>query len=225
MIHRYMLEAVDRLLRRLIEYDSLFGGKTILLAGDFRQVLPIVYRGTRADIAATVLSRSSLWQHFTDLPLTINMRVSNMLATGDAQGAARQQLFADLVLRIGAGADLFGGILLHSAANISVYFRILPHSLEYFVLQVPPSARVGSEFLRDDMCLPADRRTVTALIEGFLDVATRFTDPDYLTKRTIMTLLNTTVDMLNEKIMTMLPGAEVRVDSADSVILDEATLT
>ena len=94
-------------------------------------------------------------------------------------------------------------------------------------IALPPlstGAAIGHDWIRipDDMCLPTDRRTIAALIDRvFPEISTRFSDPAYLTQRTIMTPLNTTVELLNEKIMSMLPGEEVRVDSADSVIQDE----
>ena len=108
MIHRHMLEAVDRLLRDITGIDKPFGGKTILLAGDFRQVLPIVYRGTRADISGIVLSRSPLWRHFRVLRLTTNMRAALMVQAGDHALAEAQQSFANYLLRIGAAADTSG---------------------------------------------------------------------------------------------------------------------
>ena len=43
MLDKYMLEALDRSLRDLMgNDDTAFGGKIIILAGDFRQCLPVV---------------------------------------------------------------------------------------------------------------------------------------------------------------------------------------
>ena len=36
MAHRYLLEALDRSLRDIMHCDRVFGGKTLVLAGDFR---------------------------------------------------------------------------------------------------------------------------------------------------------------------------------------------
>jgi len=38
-----------------------FGGKVMVFGGDFRQVLPVVTRGTRAQITDATLQRSYLW--------------------------------------------------------------------------------------------------------------------------------------------------------------------
>ena len=44
MIPTHALHAMDRCLRDIMQDDEPFGGKTILLGGDFRQVLPVVPR-------------------------------------------------------------------------------------------------------------------------------------------------------------------------------------
>ncbi|KAF8555561.1 hypothetical protein OG21DRAFT_1393465, partial [Imleria badia] len=48
--HHYVLEAVDRTLRDLLNRDVPFGGITVLLSGDFRQTLPVIQHGSRAQI-------------------------------------------------------------------------------------------------------------------------------------------------------------------------------
>ena len=42
MAHRFLLEALDRTLRDVTQTDRPFGGKVIVLGGDFRQTLPVV---------------------------------------------------------------------------------------------------------------------------------------------------------------------------------------
>ena len=39
MINRFSLEALDRCLRDLLDAEILFGGKSIVLAGNFRLVI------------------------------------------------------------------------------------------------------------------------------------------------------------------------------------------
>jgi hypothetical protein len=47
MIKRQSVEALDNSLRDIMDRPELpFGGKTVVFGGDFRQVLPIVRRGS-----------------------------------------------------------------------------------------------------------------------------------------------------------------------------------
>ncbi|UYV67980.1 hypothetical protein LAZ67_5002693 [Cordylochernes scorpioides] len=49
MAHKKSLEALNRTLKYLRGNEQLFGGALILLAGDFRQTLPVIPRSTPAD--------------------------------------------------------------------------------------------------------------------------------------------------------------------------------
>jgi len=52
---------------------KIFGGKTVVLGGDFRQILPIVPKGGQEDIVSASLLQSHLWQHVTTFCFHINM--------------------------------------------------------------------------------------------------------------------------------------------------------
>ncbi|XP_071727472.1 uncharacterized protein [Rutidosis leptorrhynchoides] len=66
MMHRHCFEAFDRTMRDIIkvegmDYSSLpFGGKVVVFGGDFRQILPVIQRGTRAKIVDASLHSSHL---------------------------------------------------------------------------------------------------------------------------------------------------------------------
>ncbi|GJZ27520.1 putative PIF1 DNA helicase/replication protein A1-like protein [Tanacetum coccineum] len=80
MTHKHAFEALDRTLREVIDTDSSdkpFGGKTILFGGDFRQVLPVIQKGTREQIVDASLNHSYIWEHCTVLKLTTNMRLKS----------------------------------------------------------------------------------------------------------------------------------------------------
>ena len=53
MTKRYCFEALDKTMRDILRFskpnsfDQPFGGKVIILGGDFRQVLPVIRKGTR----------------------------------------------------------------------------------------------------------------------------------------------------------------------------------
>ena len=81
MLDRFQLEALERSLRDLMgKSDLVFGGKVLVLAGDFRQCLPVVPGASRAGIVSQCINKSRLWPHFKILRLTENMRVR---ASGD----------------------------------------------------------------------------------------------------------------------------------------------
>jgi ATP-dependent DNA helicase PIF1 len=56
--------------------QDIFGGAMILLAGDFRQTLPVIPRSTPADEINACLKSSNLWRNVKTLKLTTNMRVA-----------------------------------------------------------------------------------------------------------------------------------------------------
>ena len=50
MMNRFAFEAVVRTFKDLMTNDLPFGGKTMILGGDFRQILLVVVRGTHSQI-------------------------------------------------------------------------------------------------------------------------------------------------------------------------------
>jgi len=75
MAHKKSLKALEQSLRNSQGNSKPFGSTLILLAGDFRQILPIIPRSTLADEMNACLKNSNLWAHVKTLKLTINMRV------------------------------------------------------------------------------------------------------------------------------------------------------
>jgi len=75
MAPRYALEIMDRTLRDIMNNDFPFGGKIVLLGGDFRQLLPIKLHATRSEIVNLSIKFSSTWKHFLKFSLIQNMRV------------------------------------------------------------------------------------------------------------------------------------------------------
>ena len=94
MTSRYAVEAVDRTLRMLMGRQAPMGGIVTLLAGDFRQLLPVVPRGTRADQLNACIKASPLWRHVVSFKLTRNLRIRE-----DANPEAHQEY----LLSVGEG--------------------------------------------------------------------------------------------------------------------------
>ncbi|GJX52812.1 ATP-dependent DNA helicase PIF1-like protein [Tanacetum coccineum] len=68
MTQKYAFEVLNRTLRDILGYknpekrNSIFGGVTVLLGGDFRQILPVIPKGKRAEIVQVCINRSKLWK-------------------------------------------------------------------------------------------------------------------------------------------------------------------
>ncbi|XP_022883840.1 uncharacterized protein LOC111400679 [Olea europaea var. sylvestris] len=93
IVNRSTVEAVDKMFRDITDCNLLFGGKVVVLGGDFRQVLPVVRKGKKYDIMKASLVFSDLWPSFLHLPLTENMR------------AKLDPTFCSYLLRIGDGIE------------------------------------------------------------------------------------------------------------------------
>jgi len=98
MTKRQAVEALDKSLRDIMDRPELpFGGKTVVFGGDFRQVLPVVQKGSRAQIVDASLRRSYLWDSMRHLKLVRNMRAQN------------DPWFADYLLHIDGGTEEVNG--------------------------------------------------------------------------------------------------------------------
>lgn len=96
--HRYAVEAVDRTFWDICDDGRPFAGKTVMVGGDFLQVLPVVPKGSREDIINATIQRSPLWESIEVLHLHQNMRIEH----GDAD--ARE--FAQWLLEVGHGQNM-----------------------------------------------------------------------------------------------------------------------
>ncbi|KAF8113262.1 hypothetical protein N665_0053s0013 [Sinapis alba] len=81
MCHRFAFEALDKTLRDILSVadpdaaKKTFGGKTVLLGGDFRQILPVIPQGTRQQTVMATINRSYLWNYCSIFSLEKNMRL------------------------------------------------------------------------------------------------------------------------------------------------------
>ncbi|PIO61221.1 hypothetical protein TELCIR_17263 [Teladorsagia circumcincta] len=76
MVPKWTLEAVDLLLKDIMQNDIPFGGKMMVVGGDFRQVLPVVEKGRQEDLENACVKKSPLWRHFVTYHLSSNMRAA-----------------------------------------------------------------------------------------------------------------------------------------------------
>nr|XP_027103341.1 uncharacterized protein LOC113724657 [Coffea arabica]XP_027103351.1 uncharacterized protein LOC113724670 [Coffea arabica] len=69
MAKQKSIERFDEMMKDVIGCDALFGGKTVVFGGDFRQTLPVVTQGYKKDIMNASLVMSPIWQQLTKLKL------------------------------------------------------------------------------------------------------------------------------------------------------------
>lgn len=104
MQHRYVIKAVDRTLHDIRKNDRPFGGITFVMSGDFRQILPVVCRGGRADAVNACIKSSPLWRFVKILKLTTNMRVLQRRAANALDTEIRElDDYAEFFREIGDG--------------------------------------------------------------------------------------------------------------------------
>ncbi|GBP90504.1 ATP-dependent DNA helicase PIF7 [Eumeta japonica] len=61
MSHKRAIEALDRTIKDIKGNRHIMGGMVVLLAGNFRQTLPVINKGTPADEINACLKASVLW--------------------------------------------------------------------------------------------------------------------------------------------------------------------
>lgn len=91
MVQKYAFEAVDKTLGDILAVknpeavEKSFGGKMVLLGGDFRQILPVVPKEKRSHVVDACINNSYLWEDCELFTLKRNMRVTEK-TTNDNEG-------------------------------------------------------------------------------------------------------------------------------------------
>ncbi|XP_057305457.1 uncharacterized protein LOC130642388 [Hydractinia symbiolongicarpus] len=92
MIPKHAFHAIDRLLQDICNNELPFGGKVVLLGGNFSQLLPVVRKGKPTEIVDMCLKSSPLWHLVKEFRLHRNMRTR-----------PGEQQFAAWLLQLGKG--------------------------------------------------------------------------------------------------------------------------
>ncbi|XP_074328020.1 uncharacterized protein LOC141665931 [Apium graveolens] len=106
MQHRYSFECLDRSLRDIMKavhpdrFHMPFGGITVVLGGDFRQILPVIPQGTRGQIVSPCITKSKLWKFSIVFKLIHSMYITKERTESEIQSLKN---FAKWVPDIGDG--------------------------------------------------------------------------------------------------------------------------
>ncbi|KAL8154528.1 hypothetical protein AgCh_000044 [Apium graveolens] len=193
MQHRYAFEYLDRSLRDIMKvvdprrYAMPFGGITVVLGGDFRQILPVINQGSRGDIVSASITRSQLWLKSKIMLLYRNMRLSQ---SHDNEEIQSLKTFAELVLLIG---------------NDQVPPPELILDYEGEDIYIPPQ-----------FCDPELKNSVENMIKWtYPEFLSQYKSAPYLSERAILTPTNQIVSHLNSVIVDTIPGPEFTYYSVD----------
>ena len=80
MQHHHNVKAVDHTFRDILDNSKKpFGGLSVIFGGDFRQILPVIIKGFRAQTVGTCIQRSFLWTSIKVLHLHQNMQLNTII--------------------------------------------------------------------------------------------------------------------------------------------------
>ena len=188
MLHRFQLEALDRTLRYLMnEPTKPFGGKIIILAGDFKQCLPVIPDANQAQIMQACVNKSDLWMSFKVCSLNENMRIK-------AGGDPVLENFDKWLLSIGDGT-----------ANNEDGRIIIP---EEMLTLIKANTKVDTTI--EEGCMKQFCHKVFPNLENNLS------DPSWLEERAILAPTNKQVDTINDMLESWVPGESIKLSSADT---------
>ncbi|CAN0897215.1 ATP-dependent DNA helicase PIF1 [Linum grandiflorum] len=196
MVHRLSFEALDRTICDLMDTPTSgpgykpFGGKIVLLGGDFRQTLPVVTNGHRADHLSASLTRSYLWSHCKVLRLHTNMRLNT--STANAADLCNGMRFPAWILALGDG-------------NLPAVAH-------------PDCPRSDWIHIPSSFIIPQSPDPIKSLVARvYPDLLTSFRNISYLRSRAIVAPTNNEVTHINDYILTQLPGEPKVYLSSDTL--------
>ena len=202
MLNKLCYEALDRSMRDLADpedKDKLFGGKPMLVSGDFRQLLPVIERSNRAKIVSHTLKHSAtVWdeEKVVTLRLRENMRVKNEMAKYPNDAAMKKKLedYEQWLLKLGEGKLPSEGSI--NGSNI---------------IEVP-----------SDMCLDSKDEVVDKVFDDF---QANIGNAEYFKSRILLAATNQIVNEVNDEMVEKLPGEVSTFCSVDTVgDLDNSTM-
>ncbi|CEP19618.1 hypothetical protein [Parasitella parasitica] len=199
MTSRHIFEAVHRTFRDIARHVEpefakiFFGGRLMVFGGDFRQIFPVIPRGSRSDVVDQCINMSALWSSVTCLKLRVNMRIQQALVANDPVQAQELQEFADKLLEIGEGRAE--------------------------TLSVPSiSGLTNSDFIKIPNYMSVPGNNLFDLLKELypsIFTTTPLTDPNLLTSSAIWTTKNIDVTTINNLMLDAVPGEATTYYSAD----------
>ena len=166
---------------------------TVALGGDFRQILPVVYKGRREQIVDASLINAEVWKHCHLFNLTNNMRLQQTMHYNNTNYEYAQ--FASWVLGIGNGI----------ANSISI-----PNNEESDWVKIPENLLLKKDY--------GDNEDIMGLIQNvYSEFFKQSVDHTYLQERVILAPTNEDVDKINDIMLSMLADDKKVYLSANTI--------
>jgi len=201
------IHAVDEIFKNLRDDDRFFGGCVFLFMGDVMQLPPVLKHNSSSEDIVNISMRSSyLWEHFTFLTLTENLRIRGSDTSSIAD-------FARFLLQVGRGSH--GHYELHD--NRTGEF-VPPTSTKRLALLPPTfgnSVSSISSLLRGvygDLETKTSASNTVTLSDSLLT---------YFSSRLIVSPLNEDVDVINTCCLDEASGLSRTYSSYDTTADDD----
>ena len=199
MANRLLMETIHRTLCDIRGTDPisgpLFGGVILIMAGDFRQNLPVVRRGSRSQVVAASLKSSYLWKQFKIVEWRTNIR--SLLRRSDTD----TEHFAAYIESIGNG---------QAAVDTNGLIK-LPHRLSFQGEQL-------EDLIQHVYAKLAALHTAVGDAWAHKPAPSMLTNfSNYLAQRAILAPTNKATSEINSKVLDLIPGAKTVFRSCDSV--------
>ena len=190
MLNKLCYEALHRTLVDLApesDKKKKFGGKLILVSGDFRQLLPVIEKANRSKIVGHTLKHSSvLWdEDVITLQLRENMRVKNEILQCP-HNHDKLKAYEKWLLNLGEGR-------LPSQANID----------DSNIIEIP-----------NEMCVDTKEKCVDSVFDDF---ERNIGNPEYFQSRIVLAATNEIVNQVNDSMVERIPGDLHQFASIDTV--------
>ncbi|XP_076908519.1 uncharacterized protein LOC143565431 [Bidens hawaiensis] len=192
MSDRRCFESLNKSLQDILDKPYLpFGGKSMLLGGDFRQTLPIVHKASISSIIASSLPNSYQWRHFKIYQLTQNMRLQRPgMNQSEASSIAR---FSSWLISLGN-------------RKLGIAHKDDPQNTKK--IQIP-----------SEQIIQYSDTAFSGLIHFIYDVETlQNPSATTLSKKAIVCPKNETTQHINNYILSMCPGTSKTYSSINSIV-------
>ena len=197
MGHKHMLLWLNRQLKDICGSEELFGGKVLVLSGDFQQIPPVVPKASTNVIINSSIKRCKLFKDAYILKLTTNERLRRLFRiykTLSQKQIDRYNSFKTWIEKMGSN-------------NLDPYKHI-----DKYAIRIPKQYMSTSK-TRQQM-----------IDEMYEDMNAYSERTKYFLERCILCPLNKSVDKINELCFDKITGQEEKLyKSIDSVGLDDCS--